>query len=223
MVSPFDNEKLKLFARTLKNGKFPPTLKVDYYKGNPSFWISTGYEKSSGQPTYIRAGLEIKTAGMICQAIHWLADRPTNTEKVETISFDCKAGKEKELVAKVVVGKETNGKMFISVINVKDQNAPVIQFFFGPDFYHPAKVTHMSEDESAAVVSLLAAKSWADRSADYWNMYSLHNPYDRKNDPDNQNNSGGYGNKSGGYNNNRSNDNGGNGNNNSSDDGWWSE
>lgn len=174
MSTPFDNSKLNLMARTMKGGEFPPSLKIDIYKNNPSIFVLTGFKKGGNMPTWVRAGLEAKTGGLLCEAILELAEKKPG-ENAITVTIDCKSGKEREVTSKVVVGKEPSGKMFISVIDVKNTNAPVIQFFFGPDYYHPVVISGLPEEQNAATVSCLAAKGWARRTARYWDNYLIVN------------------------------------------------
>lgn len=211
MSTPFENKKLALMTKTLSGGSFPPSLKADMYKDNPQLFVLTGNKKGEGI-TFVRAGLEHKTAGLLCQVIETMADKvisyyqtgnkPDDFEDNTIVSIECKSGKEKETVAKVVVGKLKDNKMFISVISTKDQATPVIQFVFGPDLYHPMAVT--GSDSFNASLSALAAKEWAIRTRTYWYMYSIANPNDDA--PQQQGGNKSYGNNNnagggGGYNN----------------------
>lgn len=210
MSTPFDNKKLALMTKTLPGGSFPPSLKADMYKDNPQLFVLTGNKKGEGI-TFVRAGLEHKTAGLLCQVIETMADKvisyyntgnkPDDFEENTIVSIECKQGKEKETVSKVVVGKLKDNKMFISVISTKDQATPVIQFIFGPDLYHPMAIT--GSDSFNASLSAMAAKEWATRTRSYWYMYSIANP----NEDTPQQGGGSYNNNSGGnsYNNNSNN------------------
>lgn len=181
--SPFDNKKLQLMTKTLPNGSFPPNLKADMYKDNPQLFVLTGNKKGEGV-TFVRAGLEHKTAGLLCQAIEVMADgilneyktgqRADNADDNTIVSIECKSGKERETVAKVVVGRLKDNKMFISVISTKDSATPVIQFIFQPDLFHPVTVT--GSEKLNSCLSAMAAKEWAVRTRDYWYMYSVNNP-----------------------------------------------
>lgn len=181
--TPFDNKKLQIMTKTLPGGSFPPNIKADMYKDNPQLFVLTGNKKGEG-PTYVRAGLEHKTAGLLCQAIETMADAiigeykagktETSTADNTIISIDCKSGKEKETVAKVVVGRLKDNKMFISVISTVDNAVPVIQFIFQPDLFHPVTVT--GSEKLSNCLSAMAAKEWAVRTRYYWYMYSINNP-----------------------------------------------
>lgn len=200
MTSPFDNKKLQLMTKTLPGGSFPPNLKSDMYKGNPQLFVLTGNKKGEG-PTYVRAGLEHKTAGLLCQVIETVADSVINeyttghkhpdSGQQTIISIECKAGKERETVSKVVVGKQADNKIFISLLDVKDSSVPVIQFIFGADLFHPIEVTGSESLNSS--ISAMAAKEWATRTREYWYVYSITNPEEA---PKPQ--QGGYNNNSGG-------------------------
>lgn len=181
--SPFDNKKLTLMTKTLPDGDFPPSLKADMFKDNPSLFVLTGNKRGEGI-TYVRAGLEHKTAGILCQLVESIADaiiheyttgqKAVDSDANTIVSVDCKQGKEKEIVSKVVVGRLKDNKMFISVISLKDSAAPVIQFIFGTDLYHP--ITISGSDRLNECMSAVAAKEWAIRTRYYWYMYSINNP-----------------------------------------------
>lgn len=201
MSTPFDNRKLQLLTKTLPGGSFPPNLKIDMYKGNPQLFVLTGNKKGEGV-TFIPARLEHKTAGLLCQIIETMADSVINAYKTGVpdanageniyVTIECKSGKERETLAKIVVGKQKDEQMFISVISVKDSNAPVAQFIFGTDLYHPVIIA--GSDKLNSCISAMAAKEWAIRTRDYWYTYSINNP-----EPAEQGNGGGgnnYGNNS---------------------------
>lgn len=190
-------------TKTLPGGSFPPNLKADMYKGNPSLFVLTGNKKGEGV-TFVRAGLEHKTAGLICQLIEMIANAIINeyttgiphadTGKQTIVSVECKSGKDRETVAKVVIGRDADNKMFLSIISVKEPNTPVIQFIFGADLFHPMQIT--GSDKLNASISAAAAKEWAIRTREYWYVYSITSPHE----PEAQGGGGGY--NKGGYNNN---------------------
>lgn len=200
MTTPFLNKKLQLMTKTLPGGGFPPSLKADMYQGNPQMFVLTGNKKGEG-PTYIRAGLEHKTAGLLCQMIETVADSIINeyttglkhvdSGKQTIISIECKSGKERETTSKVVIGKQTDNKMFISLLDTKDSAVPVIQFIFGSDLFHPISVS--GSDMLNSCISAMAAKEWAIRTREYWYVYSITNHEESATKPQ-SNSGGGYGN-----------------------------
>lgn len=216
MTSPFDNKKLTLMTKTLPGGNFPPSLKADMYNGNPSLFVLTGNKKGEGV-TFVRAGLEHKTAGLICQLVETVADaiineyttgvRHEDSGKPMTITIECKSGKDRETVSKVVIGRDVENKMFLSILSVKESAAPVVQFFFGADLFHPIQIS--GSDKLNASISALAAKEWAVRTREYWYVYSITNPHTPEPQQGGGYNKGGYNNNQGGggYNNQASNDN----------------
>ena len=205
MTSPFDNKKLTLMTKTLPGGNFPPNLKADMYKGNPSLFVLTGNKKGEGI-TFVRAGLEHKTAGLICQIIEVMSDaiiheyttgiKHEDSGKQTIVSVECKSGKDRETVAKVVIGRDPENKMFISIVSIKEPSTPVIQFVFGADLFHPVQIT--GSDKLNSSISALAAKEWAIRTREYWYVYSITNPHEAE--AAQQGDGGGY--NKGGYNNN---------------------
>ena len=184
-MQEYKHSKTQITAKKANGGDFPPSLKIDFFNGNPTIFVSTGFKKGNGI-TYIRAGLEPKTADMILEAILMIADMPADPENNITAVFECKAGKEKELRAKVVVGKTKQGLMFISVIDAKNTEAPMIQFLFGYDLYHPVTTNHLpSTITDKELISVIAAKGWANRCRAYWH-HSLVN-YVPEENPNNNN------------------------------------
>lgn len=202
-MTVFNHKKLELTAKPVPGGAFPPNLKADFYNGNPQLFVLTGMSKGEGA-TYIRAGIEIKTADMLCELIIAYADQsitnfvnkrnePEQQPETGVIKIECKSGKEKELVSEIVVGKTKEGKMFISVVDKKNDKAPIIQFMFGTDLYHP--ITAKNVDMfTPAYLSCVAAKAWATRVRSLWNMTLYDNPPPEKN---NGGNKGGYNNNNG--------------------------
>lgn len=188
-MSYFNHPKLALMTKTVNGGSFPPSLKIDFYNGNPQIFVLTGIKKGEGV-TYIRAGIEPKTADILCEAIKYIADLPADPENNITATFECKSGKEKELTSKVVVGKNKSGSMFISVLDAKNTSAPMIQFFFGSDQYHPVSYKSVpGSEDPRALTSCLAAKGWAERVRAYWYQSLLQ--YEPENNKG-SNNGGGY-------------------------------
>lgn len=191
-MQEYKHSKTVLTAKPANGGDFPPSLKIDFFGGNPQFFVSTGFKKGNGV-TYIRAGLEPKTADMILEAILMIADMPTDPENHITAVFECKAGKEKELKAKVVVGKNKNGIMFISVIDAKNTDAPLIQFLFGYDQYHPVTLNNFPKDKDAKeTISVIAAKGWANRCRAYWHNSLVHYVPEENDGKNNNKGGGGY-------------------------------
>lgn len=198
-MQEYKHSKTVLTAKKANGGDFPPSLKIDFYNGNPSIFVSTGFKKGNGV-TFIRAGLEPKTADMIIEAILMIADLPVDPENNITAVFECKAGKEKELRSKVVVGKTKQGQMFLSVIDAKNSEAPMIQFLFGYDQYHPVTTNHLPVSiNDKEFISIVSAKGWANRTRAYW-----HNSLVNYAPEDNNNNNGG---NKGGWNKNSNNQN----------------
>lgn len=193
----FNNQKLQLHAKKLDGGDFPPSLKPDFFKGNPSLFMLTGFKKGNGI-TYIRAGLSIRTALEICETIRKIADMPiVDPEKNIVAIFDCKAGKEKELVSKVTVGKDKSGSMFISVTDAKNSSAPMERFFFRPDYtYHPVIYKNIEEaGDGKAFSSCIAAKRWADLVEQLWiDAFKSYVPEDNKGGGNNNNSNNSYNN-----------------------------
>lgn len=195
-MQEYKHSKTALTTKKANGGDFAPSLKIDFYNGNPSIFVSTGFKKGNGV-TFIRAGLEPKTADMILEAILMIADMPVDPENNITAVFECKAGKEKELRSKVVVGKTKQGQMFLSVIDAKNGDAPMIQFLFGYDLYHPVTTNHLPVSISdKEFISIVSAKGWANRARSYWHNSLVHYVPEENNNNNKNGNKGNWNNNS---------------------------
>lgn len=182
------------------NGAYPAKLKVQTFNNNVQLVVFSGVTnaKNSG---VINAGMDPRTFYIILELIRKLADTPANGQnQVYEIENHAGQGKEKAIKNKTLIGKDPEGIMFISVIDL-DDTMPKVKFTFNTDYYHKINANGLDK----ASISCIAAKAWADLFA---NIMAVH--LTESYEPVQYNGQGG-GNR-GGYNNNNNN---GNRNNNS--------
>ncbi len=139
----FDDQKTKLTAKPIESGARPPTLQTSTYRNNPQFTVFTNHDNGSGV-TFINAAFDIYTWRSILQDIVFLTTEAC--PRGEIIKWDNKKDIPKEKrtdpkvtkqVASVVqLGKDEEGRIWISVQDPNKANAPKIRFYFGTNYYH---------------------------------------------------------------------------------------
>lgn len=152
-----DLGKLAMSAPKQPNGEYPPKLKVQLYNNNPQITIFSGVS-SAPRSGIVGAGMNPTTFFMVLNLIEEMIARPA-TDKVQTFEIENHGGRGNEKAHKstTVIGKDENGIMFISVVDV-DGSMPKVRFDFNVDFYH--KVNAAGIDK--AQLSCMCAKAWAD-------------------------------------------------------------
>lgn len=161
-----DERKLNLTARPVEKGAKPPSLKVGLYRQNPNITVFTNVNNGSGV-TSIRAGMDAGTFATLIQWILYLAHPETPPNQGE---FENKKPIPKEqrsdpsvkvaVASKTKIGKDDDGRIWISILDPNTPNAPRIQFYFGDNYYHSFRL----KDESKVppgIKSQMAARGWA--------------------------------------------------------------
>ena len=150
------HSKMTLTAPKLPNGSYPPKFKVQTYNNNVQFAIFTGLDNSG----VINAGMDPITFYTALAMIERMIKEPTPA-KDEVITYkvenDQGRGKDKALKSTTVIGKDSEGVLFISVLST-DSSMPKVKFNFNTDFYHRISIPGVSK----ATVSELAAQAWVD-------------------------------------------------------------
>lgn len=203
----FDDVKLKMTAKPIEQGARPPTLQLGTYRNNPQFVVYPNHDNGSGV-TWITAAMNMGTFSWVLQGIIYLVD---NVEGEETFSIDNKKDIPKEkrtdpkitkqVVSKTMVGREADGRIWISIQDNTKPNAPKIRFYFGIDYYH--SVSSKNGTFTPAVQSQIQAKAWATQMSALMYGLSLNNPnaeIDAANAQAGWQNKKGGGNGGGGYN-----------------------
>lgn len=218
----FDDQKLKMTAKPIEQGARPPTFQLGTYRNNPQFTVYTNHDNGSGV-TWMSAGMDMSTFNFVIELIRQLATNGPNGEVYE-IENKRDIPKEKrtdpkvtkQVASKTLVGRDDDGKIWISVQDPNKPNAPKIRFYFGLNYYHSIR---SKQSIDAGRISQIQATAWCDQSQLLMANLVMDNPnaaIDAANAQAGwQNKSGGNGggnrggNGGGGYNNN--NNGGGNG------------
>lgn len=155
--SILDHSKLSLMAPKQNNGAYPAKLKVQTYNNNVQLTVFSGVTsaKNSG---VISAGMDPRTFYMLIAMIRRLINVPANGQnQVYEIENHAGQGKDKAIKNKTLIGKDAEGMMFISVVDL-DDSMPKVKFTFNADYYH--KINANGFDK--ATISCIAAEAWAD-------------------------------------------------------------
>lgn len=152
----FSHSKMTLTAPKLENGSYPPKFKVQTYNNNVQFAIFTGLDNSG----VINAGMDPITFYSVLAMIERMIKEPA-PPKGEVLTYkvenDQGRGKEKALKSTTIIGKDSDGILFISVLST-DSSMPKIKFNFNTDYYHRISISGVSK----ATVSEIAAQAWVD-------------------------------------------------------------
>ena len=175
----FDDQKLKLTAKPIEQGARPPTFQVSTYRNNPQFTVYTNHDNGSGV-TWISAGMDAGTFWYALQAIVHLATNGTNGDCVE-IENKRDIPKEKrqdpkvkyEVVSKTMIGRDDDGKIWISIQDQKKANAPKIRFYFQINYYHNVR---WKSNLTPGQLSQQYALGWVDMVSKLMGGLLLNNP-----------------------------------------------
>lgn len=133
-----DEYKLRLSGKPQQGATKPPSLAFSVVKNMPHIDVYTNVpnDKDNGR---IKANMDAPTFFALLQ----LLDQAINSEgpvkfKIENKNFVWPKGersKEPVTISTTVVGKGSDGRVFISVV-AYDKSRPIIPFYFGPSSYH---------------------------------------------------------------------------------------
>lgn len=154
-----DNGKLTLSAPKLPNGEFPPKFKVGTYNNNPQFTVFTGVT-SAKRGGVIGAGMDPKTFYTALRLIERMVDEPAQQDTI-TYEIENHAGRgsEKAIKSRTIIGKDPEGVMFISILDV-DDSMPKVRFNFDADFYHKININGMSKGEISCISAQAFVDTW---------------------------------------------------------------
>lgn len=154
-----DNGKLTMSAPKLSNGEYPPKFKVQTFNNNPQFAIFTGVP-SAKRGGVISAGMDPTTFYTVLRLIERMIDEPTPQE---TVTYEIEnhggRGADKALKSTTVIGKDPEGIVFISVLDV-DASMPKVRFNFNADFYHKISVNGLSKGELSCISAQGFVDTW---------------------------------------------------------------
>ena len=204
--SIFADWKLRLTTNPVASGAKPPMFAVSIFNKNPQFVVYPNHDNGSGV-TFIPASMDAKTFYTVMQMVSYLADRVLNSDgNIAPVKYkwDNKTQIPREqrsdpkvsmkVVSETWVGVDEKG-VWISVKDANNAQAPLVQFHFGSDYYHPLSGKDLQDQWKSAH----SAKAWVEL-----NGKLMINVLDRAGakDPDAQQggNGGGYKGNNNGYN-----------------------
>lgn len=152
-----DNGKLAMSAPKLGNGEYPPKFKLQTFNNNPQFAVFSGVT-SAKRGGVISAGMDPGTFYTVLRLIERMIDEPTPQETL-TYEIENHAGRgsEKAVKSTTVIGKDPEGVVFISILDV-DDSMPKVRFNFNADFYHKININGMSKGQ----LSCISAQGYVD-------------------------------------------------------------
>lgn len=135
--------KLRLTAKPLAQGAKPPAFVISIYRNNPQFTVFTGHDNGSGL-TMISAGMDIFTFRTVMLSLKELAINQTLGACKFRIDNKKPIPKEQRTDPKVRlkvtsetwIGKDEDGKCWVSLVSTENEQAPKIKFYIGTDYYH---------------------------------------------------------------------------------------
>lgn len=225
-LNPFIEYKLNLIGDKVSDFPKKPALKVDINKNNVSLTCYPGNKNSEGRTESIRAGMDAITFYSVLAGLRKAID----AEPGFRLGFKCmtprkrregETGMPKALGATVLVGKDQQGHVYISVVR---KDPPHVKFIFRPSEWHEI-ANAQNEPMPLQEVSQIYAAGWADLMQEMVANALNDDVYNYKDDPKYQDRNGGGNNNYGGGNRNGGgsygNNNGGGGQqSNNSNDNW---
>lgn len=196
-----DDPKFKLNAPALPNGQDRPSLQPGYAKNNPYLMVRTGVpnDKDHGR---IRAGLDTVAFYRVLEMIEEACAAPDGTnfymENKNKPFINGARSKDLLVETKIIVGKDKEGRVFISVLSY-DTARPKIIFHFGQQYYHQV-VEKDGTPVSEAHASVVTARAWVRAIRDVFGAVASANYVHRTMDQNGGGNNNRGANGGGGYN-----------------------
>jgi hypothetical protein len=168
-------EKNLLHATQLKLSAPCPTqsgrgkyskLHVDQYNGNPRIVVTTNDPQDAGN-SYgrIEAAMDLNTFNLICTYINSMCAYPNDTKiKIDLLGHPRDNGMkspEPTIMTSVIVGRDAEGRIYITVKDVLKEGRPVVKFIFGPTNSRYVKIVKPGgEPNLESEISQRAAQVW---------------------------------------------------------------
>lgn len=173
-----DDNKFKLTAKPIEQGARPPTLQLGTYFNNPQLTVFTNHDNGSGV-SVIGAGFDINTFGLVLAGIEYLCgienEDQIEIENKRDIPRDKRTDPKvtKEVVSKVQLGRDADGKIWISILDNKKPNAPKIRFYFQVNYYHTIR---SKSGLTPGQFSQMQARAWVKNAHTFMSGILLDNP-----------------------------------------------
>lgn len=148
------DNKFKITGERLNGAKRPPTLEIDFYRGNPNFKVWANVDS-------IKRPIEGRVSYMVFQMImELLVTVSRSKENVRFVVDNHKRDKEKKqnvLESKIIFGRDNNG-VYLAVRGA-DKSAEVPRFQFKIDWLHGLSASDGQELTDLAK-SEIATRAW---------------------------------------------------------------
>ena len=173
-----DDQKFKLTAKPLESGARPPSLQLGTYLNNPQITVFPNHDNGSGC-SVINAGLDVNTFGMVLKSLEYLialqGEDQIEIENKRDIPKEKRTDPKvtKQVVSKIQMGKEADGKVWISVLDNLKPNAPKIRFYFGINYYHTIR---SKSGLTPGQFSQMQAAAWVQNAHTFMSGILLDNP-----------------------------------------------
>lgn len=175
-----DDNKFKLTAKPIESGARPPTFQLGTYFNNPQLTVYPNHDNGSGC-TWISAGMDVHSFAFLLQLLREMANNPNGGECQHEIENKRDIPKEKrtdpkvtkQVVSKTQIGRDADGKLWISVLDNLKPNAPKIRFYFALNYFHSVRSKPtMSPGEYSRIHCL----GWVANAETYMAGILLNNP-----------------------------------------------
>lgn len=162
--------KLKLSAKPLAQGAKPPAFVIGIYRNNPQFTVFTGHDNGSGL-TMISAGMDIFTFRTVMLSLRELATNQSIGACKFRVDNKKPIPKEERTDPKIKlkttsetwIGKDEDGKCWMSLVSTENEQAPKIKFYIGSDYYH----TYNANAEVSKIIVANKTVSFCDTFISY--------------------------------------------------------
>lgn len=153
--------KLRMTTKPLAQGAKPPALVVNVYRNNPQITVFTGHDNGSGI-TMLSAGMDVDMFSTLIEWVRHYANPETPPGKIKVENKKPVPKEERtdpkqrlKVSTETWVGKDEDGKLWISIVSAENASAPKIQFYFGQNYYHTVRTK-----EPESMNSIMAARGW---------------------------------------------------------------
>lgn len=175
-----DDTKFKLSTDQLKGGKGRPTLslycanspdpKFKKVSCNPRIDVYTNIPgaKDNG---LIRAKFDVPT---LFQMFYWMEKLATDANGT-SYAIDCETpGQDGKpyVESTIAFGKDATGRIFITIIDKKDDSSPKVRFYFTNSFYHKLRRSG-GEPLTEGDISIAAALGWVNMFKQFFPLVAV--------------------------------------------------
>ena len=154
----FNEYKTRLFAEP-KSGGRAPSLAVAVIKNQPRITVFTGVEGDRNKGV-IHAAMDVHAFYDVINMIERMID--ADVDSIEKVINNTGWNKEFKYASTTVVGKDSQGRVFISVIDERNKGITPIKFVFKPTNYH-----YLADKEGNGLTEADVSKRYAKAYVDF--------------------------------------------------------